>query len=111
MNKITTHILDTSRGRPAEGVIVVLFELSADHPPAPIARGVTTADGRIGDWPEIRPGKGIFKIRFETQPWFDRQSIPTFYPFVEIHFTVTADGHYHIPLLISPFGYSTYRGS
>jgi 5-hydroxyisourate hydrolase len=111
MNKITTHILDTSKGCPAEGVEVILYELPAGEGPSKIATGRTNVDGRIGDWSAIRPGKGTFTIRFETAAYFDRQSIPTFYPFVEIHFEITADGHYHIPLLISPFGYSTYRGS
>jgi 5-hydroxyisourate hydrolase len=111
MNKITTHILDTSRGRPAEGIEVALYECLPGEQAVLVARGQTNKDGRIGDWPELQPGAGIFKIRFETRSYFDGQSIPTFYPFVEIHFEVAADGHYHIPLLISPFGYSTYRGS
>jgi 5-hydroxyisourate hydrolase len=59
----------------------------------------------------VMTGNGIYKIRFETKDYFDKRSVPTFYPFVEIYFETTADGHYHIPLLISPFGYSTYRGS
>ena len=87
-----------------------------------LANGYTNKDGRITDWlgPNAAPvgaaaydvpGNGIYKIRFETKDYFEGQSLATLYPFVEVHFELTADGHYHIPLLISPFGYSTYRGS
>ena len=111
MSKITTHILDTSKGCPAVGIKVVLYVLSREKE-IELGRGVTNADGRIVDWGDagiVDEGKGVYKIRFETKEYFG--TIPTFYPFVEICFELTTDGHYHIPLLISPFGYSTYRGS
>jgi 5-hydroxyisourate hydrolase len=123
MSKITTHILDTARGCPAEGVRVILYR-QAGGAEEEIVRGETNKDGRIGDWKEVErtagtvggggpvsAGSGIYKIRFETKAYFDKQSARTFYPFVEIHFELASDGHYHIPLLISPFGYTTYRGS
>lgn len=106
MTKITTHILDTSKGCPAAGVRVILYMLSQEKE-IEVGRGVTNADGRITDWGDA--GMGVYKIRFFTKEYFG--TIPTFYPFVEICFELTTDGHYHIPLLISPFGYSTYRGS
>ena len=123
MSKITTHILDTARGCPAEGVRVSLWDVSVGG--KEIAGAFTNKNGRVADWgapgagaatggrgnADMVAGGGIYKIRFETREYFDKQSVPTFYPFVEIHFETTADGHYHIPLLISPFGYSTYRGS
>jgi 5-hydroxyisourate hydrolase len=108
MTKITTHILDTSKGCPAAGVKVVLYK-QEDTTGIEIARGITNADGRIADWAAADMGKGVYKIRFDTKEYFG--TTPTFYPFVEICFELTTGGHYHIPLLISPFGYSTYRGS
>lgn len=112
MSRITTHVLDTSRGRPAEGMKVTLCRMQVDRWEI-VARGETNGDGRIGDWvaAEDVPGNGIYIMRFDTKDYFDRGSISSFYPFVEVYFEVTAEGHYHIPLLLSPFGYSTYRGS
>src|SRR5260221_11023732 len=101
MSKITTHILDTAKGCPAEAVRVTLYAGEIE-----IASGTTDKNGRINEWPPAE--KGIYKMRFETKDYFDRQSVWTFYPFVEIHFEVTADGHYHLPLLIIPFGNLTY---
>ena len=112
MSRITTHILDTSRGRPAEGVRVILCRMMVDDWKE-VASGQTNADGRIGDWAaadEVQGG-GVYMMRFETSGYFDKLGIPSFYPFVEVHFEVVGDGHYHIPLLLSPYGYSTYRGS
>jgi 5-hydroxyisourate hydrolase len=105
MSKITTHILDISRGRPAAGVEITLYRDTQV-----IARGHTNSDGRIVDWPETT-GAGIYMLRFETKAWFDKQAITSFYPYIEIRFEVSADTHYHIPLLLSPWGYSTYRGT
>jgi len=112
MSRITTHVLDTSRGRPAGGVKVTLCRMQVDRWEI-VARGQTNADGRVGDWTAADgvPGSGIYIIRFETKDYFDTWSIPSFYPFVEVYFEVTEEGHYHIPLLLSPYGYSTYRGS
>lgn len=105
MSRITTHVLDQSLGRPASGVEIILFFGEKE-----IARGRTNTDGRIGDWPEIS-GKGAGKLWFGTGEYFRSQGVDTFYPFVEVSFEIKADGHYHIPLLLSPWGYSTYRGS
>jgi 5-hydroxyisourate hydrolase len=112
MSRITTHVLDTSRGRPADGVKVTLCRMQVDRWEI-VARGLTNADGRIVDWvaAEGLPGNGIYILRFETKDYFDIWSIPSFYPFVEVYFEVATDSHYHIPLLLSPYGYSTYRGS
>ncbi len=78
-----------------------------------LADGVTNADGRISDLLKtgVMPAPGAYKLYFEVQPYFKRQGIQAFYPFVEIVFTITAAEHYHVPLLLNPFGYSTYRGS
>ena len=112
MSQLTTHILDTSKGKPAEGIAVYLYQ---QHPEEwrEIAVGTTNKDGRIPELlrkdATLEPGN--YKIRFETKEYFDKQGILTFYPFVEITFTITGKEQYHVPLLLNPFGFSTYRGS
>src|SRR5437868_6219450 len=103
MSKITTHILDTVKGHPAEGVTIILYGGENDEW-TELARGATNPDGRISDLLEKDDQLkfGIFKIRFETKDYFDRQRMPTFYPYVEIIFEIAEDQHYHIPLLLSP---------
>ena len=103
MSTLSTHILDIAAGRPATDIPVILFRYGHE-----LARAHTNADGRITGW-SVPPGQ--YKLQFETKPYFDRLSIPTLYPFIGIDFGITTDTHYHIPLLLSPFGYSTYRGS
>lgn len=112
MSQLTTHILDTTRGQPAAGVPVALFQQQAATW-SELARGTTNADGRVADL--LPPGHvlppGVYKLWFGTQAYFERAGVAAFYPFVEIVFTITTPGHYHVPLLLNPFGYSTYRGS
>lgn len=112
MSQLTTHILDTSKGKPAEEIEVFLYQ---QHPKEwrEIAVGTTNKDGRIPDLlqKDISLDPGIYKLRFETKPYFDKQGVPSFYPFVEIFFIIGSNEHYHVPLLLNPFGYSTYRGS
>src|SRR5256885_5314154 len=112
MSQITTHILDTTKGKPAQGITIILYNGENDEWHE-MARGKTNEDGRISDLlsKEKKMTAGIYKLRFETKDYFDRNAIPTFYPYVEIIFDVRSDEHYHIPLLLNPFGYSTYRGS
>lgn len=112
MSQLTTHVLDTSKGKPAAHVNVILYK-SNNNDWTEMARGETNADGRIADLlpKETLLQTGIYKLRFETSAYFDAQSINTFYPFVEIVFNVQSAEHYHVPLLLNPFGYSTYRGS
>jgi 5-hydroxyisourate hydrolase len=109
---ITTHVLDVALGRPAAGMPVRLERL-AHGSFAAIAHGETDADGRASQL--LRPGSleaGTYRIRFDLDPYFARDGRRSFYPYVEIVFEVGAtDEHYHVPLLLSPFGYSTYRGS
>jgi len=112
MSQITTHILDTTKGKPASGITLILYYGQNDTWDE-MARGITNAEGRISDLlPEkLLLPQGIYKLRFETKDYFDRHAIPTFYPYVEIVFDLQTNEHYHIPLLLNPFGYSTYRGS
>lgn len=109
---ITTHILDTSIGKPGKNITIQLkrpYESGWQI----IAQGVTNSDGRILDL--LPPGRviapGIYKMVFDTSSYFSAQQVKGFYPEVEIQFTVFDNTHYHVPLLINPFGYSTYRGS
>lgn len=108
MSGITTHILDTSRGRPASGVSVRL-----EREGVQVGEGSTDADGRVRDL--LPPGPlapGVYQIHFDTGSYFAQQGVKGFYPGVSIQFIVEAgEAHYHVPLLLNPFGYSTYRGS
>ena len=109
---VTTHILDTSRGRPAAGVPVVLELLDAGSWRA-VGQGTTDDDGRVGDLLGADAFcAGHWRIRFATGVYFAQHETQGFYPYVEIVFEVTnPDEHHHVPLLLNPFGYSTYRGS
>jgi 5-hydroxyisourate hydrolase len=110
---VSTHVLDAARGRPAAGLTVWLEGL-ADGGATELGRGTTDADGRC---PELTEGldvpAGTYRMHFETGPWFDAQGVSAyFYPYAEVVFVVTdAAAHHHVPLLLSPFAYSTYRGS
>ncbi|MBC7826983.1 MAG: hydroxyisourate hydrolase [Chitinophagaceae bacterium] len=112
MSQITTHILDTTAGKPADGITIILYAGQNDEW-TEMSRGKTNNDGRITDllkkdeWLQ----KGIYKLRFETKDYFDKKLVETFYPYVEIIFEIQSIEHYHVPLLLNPFGYSTYRGS
>jgi len=113
MSKITTHLLDVSVGRPAANVPVLLEVQSANGAWAEAGRGATDGDGRQRD---LAAGKalaaGIYRLTFDTRAYFAARNIAGLYPQVIIVFEVRdAEQHYHIPLLLSPFGYSTYRGS
>ncbi len=112
MSRITTHILDTTHGKPAKNVTIILYG-GANDEWTELARGKTNNDGRITDLlnKDDLLHYGIYKMRFETKDYFDMQQVKTFYPYVEITFEIQSDEHYHIPLLLNPFGYSTYRGS
>ena len=112
MSQLTTHILDTTKGKPAEGVSIVLFQQSNENWKQ-LTMASTNADGRIPNLlnKDVMLESGNYKLKFETKEYFEKQGIQTFYPFVEITFTITGSEHYHIPLLLNPFGYSTYRGS
>ena len=108
MASLSTHVLDTSGGRPATGIAVTLE--GADG--TVLAEGVTDADGRVADLAGDLPA-GDLRLRFDTGSWFAGQDVTAFYPEVVVTFTVSgsAGEHFHVPLLLNPFGYSTYRGS
>lgn len=108
---ISTHVLDVSLGKPAAGVAVTLEQLH-DGQPTVLARAETDADGRVKAlWAEVKSG-AHYRLRFATGPWLARASRPSFFPEVCVDFMPEdAAAHYHVPLLLSPYGYSTYRGS
>ncbi len=112
MSQITSHILDTTKGKPVAGVRISLYQGSNDEW-TEIARGMTNEDGRITDLIKTEEPlqRGIYKMRFETKDYFDQYQVPTLYPYVEIIIDIQTTEHYHIPLLLNPFGYTTYKGS
>lgn len=117
MGRLTTHVLDTARGRPAAGLRLEIYRLSVDSRDK-VGDAVTNADGRC-DEPLLsghafRPG--AYEIVFHAGPWFEAQGFdlpgPKFLSDIPVRFGIAdPEGHYHVPLLLSPFGYSTYRGS
>ena len=112
MSQLTTHILDTSIGKPAQNVSITLEKQSGSSWNK-IAAGVTNADGRIGNLlaEDKLLDKGIYRLLFDTKTYFAKQNIKSFYPGITVEFEITDGSHYHVPLLLNPFGYSTYRGS
>ena len=109
---ITTHVLDTATGFPAEGIHAVLSH-QLDGEFVEIAKGHTNSDGRI---PDLLAGKtlatGIYRMHFALSDYYKKSQTQAFYPYADIVFIVDdTQLHHHIPLLLSPFGYSTYRGS
>jgi 5-hydroxyisourate hydrolase len=111
MTRITTHVLDTGSGTPATGLAVRLDRL--DGPRADrVADAVTDADGRIRDWLPGGVSAGRYRLVFDTGAWFRSAGRESIYPEVVIHFSADDSvAHYHLPLLLAPYGYTTYRGS
>ena len=112
VSHVTTHVLDTSLGKPGQKICIRLKELM-DQKFVTIAIGLTNADGRVTDLlpPDVYLVPGHYQMCFDTGAYFEAQELTGFYPKVDIDFTVFDNTHYHVPLLINPFGYSTYRGS
>lgn len=107
---ISTHILDTHLGQPAANVEIKLFNAAGEL----LATALTNQDGRVlaSDFGLSHIEASDYSIEFATKAYFEQQHLATFFPKAVIHFSISnADQHYHIPLLISPFAYSTYRGS
>lgn len=113
---LTTHVLDTARGTPAEGMEVVLYRRDGDNR-TELARLMTNADGRTDRQilPEDQFRPGTYELEFHAGAWMDKTGVPAetprFLDIIPIRFGMSQQDHYHVPLLISPFGFSTYRGS
>ena len=109
MSTLSTHVLDTALGRPAEGIRVTL-EGTNDF----VGSGATDADGRVRDLhrKDAPLGPGSYRLTFYVADYFSKAGRESFFPEIVINFRISAGAeHYHVPLLLSPFGYSTYRGS
>jgi 5-hydroxyisourate hydrolase len=114
MSQITTHVLDTARGLPAAGIAIELAQLNPDGKWLGLAQGITNEDGRIAHFlNHSQPlTAGFYRMHFALESYFAEQGQAIFYPWAEVVFKLDGSGaHYHIPLLLSPYGYSTYRGS
>lgn len=113
MTSISTHVLDLAQGKPAAGIPVSLEMRGADGAWHPAGHGITNQDGRCADLASSeKMSAGTYRLTWETEEYLLRSSRPAFFPQVVAIFTVTGEQQrYHIPLLLSPYGYSTYRGS
>lgn len=109
MSHLTTHVLDTALGRPAAGVPLLLERSAGGWKPA--GRGVTDADGRCKTLLKGPLKKGTYRLTFGTASYFKKTKQAGFYPSVSVVFVVRDARHHHVPLLLAPWGYSTYRGS
>ena len=109
MKGITTHILDVARGLPAPAILVQL-EMREHGQWIALGDAVTDANGRA-HLLDAEPTLGDYRLTFEIASYFASQQTAAFYPFVQIVFTVSDAGHHHVPLLLSAYSYSTYRGS
>ncbi len=112
MKSISTHVLDTSLGRPASGIAITI-ERKEGSAHVAVGAGTTDADGRVKELvPEGKLVRGEYRVRFDLAGYFTSRAVESFYPEATIVFTVKDENaHYHVPLLLSPYGYSTYRGS
>ncbi|HEX6254957.1 MAG TPA: hydroxyisourate hydrolase [Euzebyales bacterium] len=111
---VSTHVLDTSRGVPAEGMPIVLEAATPEGGWQRVGATTTNADGRapdlVGD--DAVDRAGVYRMTFDTGAWFGARGADAFYPLVQVQFEIVDAGeHHHVPLLLSPYGYSTYRGS
>ena len=108
---ITTHVLDTALGRPAAGVPVRLSRIDANESSVVLADAVTDDDGRVTALGPDQVPAGTYQLRFGTAAYYAATGQECFYPQVSVTFAVTDRRHHHVPLLLSPFAYSTYRGN
>jgi 5-hydroxyisourate hydrolase len=108
MATLSTHVLDTSIGQPASGIPVTL-----EREGVALAHGITDADGRIREFgaPAAVLPPGQYRLVFAVDGYFARRQVEAFYPAIAVQVTLQGEAHYHVPLLLSPFGYTTYRGS
>jgi len=108
MSTVSTHILDAAMGRPAAGVAVALQDSSGEV----LGEATTNGDGRVASLTATPLAAGRYELVFATGTYFDTSGVDSFYPEVRITFAIRDETqHYHVPLLLSPFAYSTYRGS
>ncbi|WEK21621.1 MAG: hydroxyisourate hydrolase [Candidatus Pedobacter colombiensis] len=111
--QLSSHILDIGAGQPAAHVEVKLQKLIPDKSSwEDMGVRFTDDNGRINDFlPLSESNKGVYKLTFYTEAYFKQKKTETFYPYIEVIFKISGDMHYHVPITLSPYGYSTYRGS
>jgi len=111
--QLSSHILDVSTGMPANGVTVQLEKLNEKNQQwVFVEKKLTDNQGRIKDFlAQSQQNKGIYKLTFFVKEYFSRKNIESFYPFIDVVFQIQDDNHYHVPITLSAFGYSTYRGN
>ena len=111
--QLSSHILDVSKGTPASGVTIKLEKLDEKtNNWIKVDEKVTDKNGRITDFLKGNTSNlGIYKLTYFTKEYFKRSQIESFYPFIDVVFQITDDSHYHVPITLSAFGYSTYRGN
>ncbi|HEY0831618.1 MAG TPA: hydroxyisourate hydrolase [Candidatus Dormibacteraeota bacterium] len=107
---ISTHVLDTMRGSPAAGLAVKLERHEPDGDWKEVGDAVTDADGRVRELADDELESGEYRIAFDTRPYFERSGLTAFYPAVTVIFSFDG-GHLHVPLLLSAFGFTTYKGT
>jgi 5-hydroxyisourate hydrolase len=107
---ISTHVLDTTRGSPAAGLALTLYRREPNGDWKEVGQAVTDAEGRVREITDEELDAGEYRLEFDTRPYFERSGLDAFYPAVSIVFNFE-DGHLHVPLLLSAYGYTTYRGT
>jgi 5-hydroxyisourate hydrolase len=107
---ISTHVLDTMRGTPAAGLAVALHRREPDGDWKEVAQATTDSDGRVRQLTDEDLDAAEYRLEFDTRPYFERSGLSAFYPMVSVVFTFDG-GHLHVPLLLSAFGYTTYKGT
>lgn len=110
--QLSTHILDISIGKPAGQVEVRLEKMNKQSKDwKEVSTKTTKESGRINDFLPGHNNQGVYRFTFYTKPYFNNKDEKSFYPFIQVVFEITGDKHYHVPITLSQFGYSTYRGS
>lgn len=110
--QLSSHILDINTGYPASDVKISLYKQNSDGSWTFVSEKITDNNGRIKDFlPYEKDNKGIYKLTYHVGPYFESQNQNSFYPFIDVVFQIKDDNHYHVPITLSPFGYSTYRGN
>jgi 5-hydroxyisourate hydrolase len=108
---LSTHVLDLMRGTPAEGLDVVLSRRESDGDWREVSKAVTDADGRVRNVADEELGAGEYRLSFATRPYFERSGLSAFYPEISVVFALEdPSAHLHLPVLLTAFGYSTYKG-
>lgn len=111
--QLSSHILDIHTGKPASGVNIILSRQDTSGQWSIVEERMTDVNGRVKDFLEETPDgqQGIYKLTYLVGPYFESQGQDSFYPFIEVVFQIKDNAHYHVPITLSPYGYSTYRGN